>query len=250
MRFSLLLFFLWALGVFAAPPVPTICSSRADAVALVAGACDLQLDCRDELGSKATAVLSLAEWDTLLTTQTHLLSADYAAIDPLDSRFKFTAAPYLTLPLLAYDPGNVSTEAVDCAALLQASEDDPDAALVPHPIFDVLDALSKYQRYVSPQSRCSDDNEVRTWSNTTTFGPRLVCQCAPGKVCTSGNATVSSVLVVAGIFIAIIILALFAFSIVTVPMLLAKAEKLDRRLDYLLNKKELELLPMARQPLL
>jgi hypothetical protein len=222
--------FLLAATALAAPTPPLICSSRTDAVALVAGACALQLDCRYELGTAATTILSLSEWDTLLTTQTHLLASDYSAADPDDARLMFTAPAYVTLPLLAYDPGNVSSEAVDCAALLQASEADPDAALVPDPVFDVLDTLSKYQHYVSAQSQCPDDNEVWTWANTTTLGPRLVCQCAPGKVCTSGNATVSSILAVIGIFVAVLILGLLLFAVVTVPMLLRKATLLEQRL--------------------
>jgi hypothetical protein len=154
--------------------------------------------------------------------------SDYATVDPSDARFKYTAAPYITLPLLAYDPGNTSTEAVDCAALLQASEADPEAVLVPDAIFDVLAACVKYQHYESNQAQCPDDNEVWTWANTTTLGPHLVCQCAPGKVCTSGNATVSGILSATVIFLAVIILALTGFTIVINPMLLRKAERLER----------------------
>jgi hypothetical protein len=229
---SILLLLLLGAAV-AAPSPALVCSARADAVALVAGACALQLDCRYELGADANAVLSLAEWDTLLTMQTHLLASDYATVDPSDARFMFTAAPYVTLPLLAYDPGNTSGVSVDCAALLQASELDPEAALVPDQVFDVLDTLSKYQHYVSPQAQCPDDNEVWTWSNTTTLGPRLVCQCAPGKVCTSGNATVSSILAVIGIFVAVLIFGLLVFTVVTVPMLLRKAAILELKLAYI-----------------
>lgn len=228
--FALLLLLALALaGAGAAPSPPLVCTARADAVALVEGACPLRLDCRYQFGADATLVLSLAEWDTLLVQQTALLSDDPAAVLSDDMRFRYLAAPYVTLPLMAYDPGNTSGAAVDCAVLLQASLLDPGAALIPDQVFAVLSWLGQYEYFESPSAQCPDDNDVFTWVNTTSAGPAIVCQCAPGKICTAGNATVSTIMVVVGILACALILGLFLFVVVTAPLMLRSAGLLLRK---------------------
>jgi hypothetical protein len=224
---------------------PLICTTRADAVALIAGACELKLDCRYELGSaKAGNGLSLDEWDVLLTDQAHLLSASYTDVDPEDARYRWDYPAYITDPLVSYDPANLSGSAVDCAALLQASQVDPDAALVPDAVFEVLAVVSKFQRDASESAQCSDVNEVWVWTNATGT-PKYSCQCAQGKVCEANSATVSSVVGAVGIFVAVLALGLVVFEIVVGSLALRQAGAMEARTPSNSNSNSIEMASMS-----
>lgn len=140
-------------GVLAYTPTPPlICTLRSDAVAVVAAACQLVVDCRYELGSGVNA-LPLTSWDVLLTVQSALLSDSATAVLQMDARRYFIPEWYMTLPLMAYD--DTSMDAVDCAPIAAAPQTELTAA-----VFELLDALSKYQRYVSDAAKCADVNQV------------------------------------------------------------------------------------------
>ncbi len=201
---------------------PLICTTRSDAVAVVAAACQVVVDCRSELGSGPNA-LPLTSWDVLLTTQSGLLSDSGTVPLTNDARRYFIPEWYITLPLMAYDAA--SMDAVDCAPIAAAPQTDLTDA-----VFALLDALSKYQRYVSNAAKCADVNQVALWTNATGT-PAIVCQCAPGKVCSLGNDTPDAILQVAGIFIIVLGLAFVAFSVVSTALALYRSTRYIRHLQ-------------------
>ncbi len=62
--------------------VPLVCTQRADAVAVIAAACQVAVDCRFELGT-GTGALTLGTWDVFLTQDVHLMTNDETTPDPL-----------------------------------------------------------------------------------------------------------------------------------------------------------------------
>lgn len=198
--FSSLVLLLLCLCIYQAGATitPLVCTLESDAVAVVAAACQVVVDCRFEFGTGANA-LSLSAWDVLLTTQAQLLSPSATEVLPQDARKYFIPVWYIVLPLMAYDP--LSVDAVDCAPIAAAPQTD-----LPDAVFALLDTLSKYQRYVSDTSKCSDINQIGIWTNASGT-PGISCQCAPGKVCTLGNTTLDSLIGVVAIMVAILIAA-------------------------------------------
>lgn len=215
---------------------PLICTTRADAVAVVAAACQLAVDCRFELGT-GTGALTLGTWDVFLTEQTQLLSDSATGVLPLDARKYFWPENYITLPLMAYD--DTSMAAVDCSVIASNPQTDLTDA-----VFMLLDTINKYLRYVSQTGQCADVNELALWNNDTGT-PTIVCQCAPGKVCTMGNTLQDGLMNVVGIMVLIMALGVFLFVVITGPIMIVQAQRLSAQTEVL--RLELEALRHQKQ---
>jgi hypothetical protein len=209
-----------------------VCTQRADAVAVVAAACQVVVDCRFELGSGAGS-LPLPNWDVFLTTQTGLMSDNATTVNANDARRYFIPEYYITLPLLAYD--NTSMDAVDCSIIAANPQTNLTDA-----VFMLLDTVSKYLRYVSDVAQCSDINELSIWSNDTGT-PTVICQCAPGKICLQGNSLLDTLLGVIGILVIVVALGLTVYVVVTTALDLIRAARLERKIDRLFRKYGMQL---------
>jgi hypothetical protein len=198
------------------PIPPLVCTTKADAIAVVAAACQLVVDCRFELGSGANA-LPLTSWDVLLTVQSGLVSNSSTVPLANDARYSFTDEWYILLPLMAYD--NTSVDAVDCSTIANNPQTNLTA-----PVFNLLDALSKYIRYMSVLAKCPDVNQIPLWSNASGT-PKISCQCVPGKVCSIGSTTSDTILQVAGIFLMVLALVFAAYSMVTNALTLRHSKR-------------------------
>ena len=135
-------------------------------------------------------------------------------------RYSFWPEQYVTLPLLVYD--NTSMDAVDCAIIASNPQTNLTDA-----VFQVLDTISKYLRYISDTAQCADINQLALWNNDSGT-PTIVCQCAPGKVCNLGNDNLDTLLAVVGILTLIAALGLLVFEGVTSPMSLVEARKIRK----------------------
>ncbi len=111
-------------------------------------------------------------------------------------------------------------DAVDCAVIASNPQ-----TMLTDAVFQLLDTISKYLRYISDAAQCADINQLALWNNDSGT-PTIVCQCAPGKVCNLGNDNLDTLLAVVGILTVIIALALLAFQGVTTPMSLVEAKRL------------------------
>jgi len=148
------------------------------------------------------------------------MTDDETQPDPQDARYSFWPAQYVTLPLLVYD--NTSMDAVDCAIIASNPQTNLTDA-----VFQVLDTISKYLRYISDTAQCADINQLALWNNDSGT-PTIVCQCAPGKVCNLGNDNLDTLLAVVGILTLIAALGLLVFQGVTSPMSLVEARRLRK----------------------
>lgn len=185
------------------PPIdPLVCTLRSDAVAVVAAACNIRVDCHFEWMLPAPG-LSLAAWDTLLVVQTQLISPSATTPAPGDARRMFTTPNYVTLPLVAYD--NTSMDAVDCAPIAAAYQ-----TLTPPSVFALMDALGTWETYVMQENQCPDDNHIGVYSNST-GNQTIICLCAPGKLCDVDPTTLNSLVMVCAIILVVVILAIAAF---------------------------------------
>jgi len=224
-KFLIFAFFFLASTVTAFTPL--VCTTRADAVAVVAAACQVVVDCQFELGSGAGA-LPLPNWDIFLTWQTGLLSDSAITATVKDARRFFWTEYYITTPLLAYD--NTSMDAVDCSVIAA----NPQTNLTDS-VFMLMDTINKYLRYVSDHSRCSDINELTIWSNET-GEPEVVCQCAPGKICAQGNDTQDAILNVSAILADIFIVGMSLYLLVVLPYALVQARRLENTMNALMTR--------------
>ena len=212
-----------ALAGTPAPIDPLVCTERSDAVAVVAAACSIRVDCDFEW-LRPTPLSALA-WDTLLVTQTELISPSATAPGANDVRFMFTLPNYVTLPLVAYD--NMSLDAVDCAPIAAAPQ-----TLVPPSVFSLIDALSTWERYDLQTNQCPDDNYVGIYSNAS-GNATIVCVCAPGKLCEVDPVTLNSLLSVTAIIAVVSILAMALNDIISGAIKLRWLYRLKRRVARL-----------------
>lgn len=213
----------------APPPIdPLVCTLRSDAVAVIAAACSVRVDCHFEWMLPPPG-LSLAAWDTLLVIQTQLISPSATTPTSGDARRMFTTPNYVTLPLVAYD--NTSLDAVDCAPIAAAPQ-----TLIPPSVFVLIDALGTWQRYVMQENQCPDDNHIGIYSNAT-GNQTIICVCAPGKLCDVDPTVINSLVSVCGI-IAVVIIVVLALYIIICDSLILRALARENKKYHRMKRKQ------------